>query len=109
MNTYWILVVVIVLISSVVFLIHDNLLIRIKSLLLRLLLNLVTVWIGIILPIAGINFLYRRYQENLFYGARGTAVAVLLICTFLSHIIFLWKKEKEVARREDEVKAARSE
>lgn len=100
MSVFWMLVIVIALSSSVLVWLFNCLLFRMKSVICRFVVQLFIVWICILLPIAGIYAIHGHYKNYIFCGARGLAVAVLLFCIFISHIIYLSKKEKELKKRD---------
>lgn len=96
MSTYWIIVVFITSFSALSVWLYNFLLIRTESLLIRFLLKFAIMWFCTLLPVLGINVVYRHYHEVLFDGARGASIAIVFIIAFLTHIVLLAKKDREI-------------
>ncbi len=99
MSTYWIVIAFITSFSALSVWLYNLLLRRTESLLIRFLLKFAIMWFCALLPLFGINVVYRHYHEVLFDGARGASIAIVFIVAFLTHIVLLGKKDREIKQR----------
>ena len=93
MKIYWLLVSALVLFSALSVYVYHVLLKRSKSIAYRFFLQLAVIWVCALMPLWGINILYRQYHSDLFFGARGVSITVLMITAFVTHIVLLARQE----------------
>ncbi len=94
MITYWICIGGITFFSALSIFFYNCFLARTKSAIIRVLLEMSIMLPCVLLPVIGIYILHRHYHADLFFGARGISIAVVMITAFVTHIISLARRQK---------------